>query len=381
MRDWNERLVLSLLRTHGALPKAEIARMTGLSAQTASVIVRELEQDNLLERGEPVRGRVGQPSVPMSLAADGAFFLGLKIGRRSSEMLLVDFHGAIRGRRIRRHEWPTPDAALNFATLAARELIDQLDAPLQARVAGMGIASPFRLWDWADNIGAPQAAMDAWRGFDLRAEVAALHGFPVFHENDATAACGAELVFGKLALPADVVHVYVGFFVGGGLVLDGALHPGRSGNSGALGSMPVRDAQGHRVQLIDIASTARLEAAVIAAGHSSAMIWTTPDYWPVPETILGPWLDAAADGLAQVAVAAQAVVDFQAMVIDGWMPKTVRQRLVEATGAALERQNFAGLERPQLIEGTIGADARALGAAALPLTDRFLVDRGRRPLA
>ena len=113
MRDWNERLVLSLLRTHGALPKAEIARMTGLSAQTASVIVRELEQDNLLERGEPVRGRVGQPSVPMSLAADGAFFLGLKIGRRSSEMLLVDFHGAIRGRRIRRHEWPTPDAALN----------------------------------------------------------------------------------------------------------------------------------------------------------------------------------------------------------------------------------------------------------------------------
>ena len=216
MRDWNERLVLSLLRTHGALPKAEIARMTGLSAQTASVIVRELEQDNLLERGEPVRGRVGQPSVPMSLAADGAFFLGLKIGRRSSEMLLVDFHGAIRGRRIRRHEWPTPDAALNFATLAARELIDQLDAPLQARVAGMGIASPFRLWDWADNIGAPQAAMDAWRGFDLRAEVAALHGFPVFHENDATAACGAELVFGKLALPADVVHVYVGFFVGAG---------------------------------------------------------------------------------------------------------------------------------------------------------------------
>lgn len=35
MRDHNERLVLSLVRQHGSLAKSDIARMTGLSAQTA----------------------------------------------------------------------------------------------------------------------------------------------------------------------------------------------------------------------------------------------------------------------------------------------------------------------------------------------------------
>ena len=42
LRAHNERLVLSLVRRHGALAKADIARRTGLSAQTVSVIMRQL---------------------------------------------------------------------------------------------------------------------------------------------------------------------------------------------------------------------------------------------------------------------------------------------------------------------------------------------------
>ena len=67
MRDYNERLVLSLVRQHGPMAKSDIARMTGLSAQTVSVIMRELEAAQLLVRQEPIRGRIGQPSVPMAL--------------------------------------------------------------------------------------------------------------------------------------------------------------------------------------------------------------------------------------------------------------------------------------------------------------------------
>src|SRR5436190_20023722 len=71
VRAYNERLVLSLVRRHGSLSKAEIARRTGLSAQTVSVIMRSLEHDGLLTRGDPQRGKVGQPSIPMSLNPDG----------------------------------------------------------------------------------------------------------------------------------------------------------------------------------------------------------------------------------------------------------------------------------------------------------------------
>jgi hypothetical protein len=34
-----------------------------------------------------------------------------------------------------------------------------------------------------------------------------------------------------------------------------------------------------------------------------------------------------------------------------------------------------GVETPEVREGSIGEDARSLGAASLPLAERFLVDR------
>ena len=38
MRAYNERLVLSLIRRHGQLSKAEIARRSGLSAQAVTMV-------------------------------------------------------------------------------------------------------------------------------------------------------------------------------------------------------------------------------------------------------------------------------------------------------------------------------------------------------
>ena len=45
-----------------------------------------------------MRGRIGQPSVPLALNPDGAFSIGIKIGRRSADWLLVDFTGTVRQR-------------------------------------------------------------------------------------------------------------------------------------------------------------------------------------------------------------------------------------------------------------------------------------------
>src|SRR5882724_1657092 len=97
MRAYNERLVLSLIRRHGSLPKAEIARLTNLSAQTITVIMRQLATDGLVVEQERQRGKIGQPSVPFALNPDGAFSLGLKIGRRSSDLALIDLTGVVRG--------------------------------------------------------------------------------------------------------------------------------------------------------------------------------------------------------------------------------------------------------------------------------------------
>jgi predicted NBD/HSP70 family sugar kinase len=376
MRDRNERVVLSLVRQNGALAKSDIARVTGLSAQTVSVIMRHLEDDGLLIRGEPVRGRVGQPSVPMSLNPEGALFLGLKIGRRSADLVLVDFTGNVRTMRRRVYRYPTPGAVVAFVAETLPDILRDLPEPLRDRIGGLGVAMPFQLWNWVQVIHAPQDEMDQWQTRDIHAELAALTGMPVFLRNDATAACGAELIFGTGERPTDFLYFYFGTFIGGGLVLSGRLFTGRTGNAAGVGPMPVPGPDGRMRRLFDAASMSVLAEAMEAAGESSDYLWGAPDSWHVSPRILDAWLDGAAEGLASATLSAATLLELEAVLIDGWMPATIRAEIVRRTEAALSRLDLAGVTPPAIREGTVGPHARALGAAAIPLSQRYLIDSG-----
>ncbi|MGL6208544.1 MAG: ROK family transcriptional regulator [Paracoccaceae bacterium] len=375
MRAHNERLVLSLVRTHGALAKSDLARITGLSAQTVSVIMRALEHDGLLQRGTPVRGRIGQPSVPMSLAAEGAFFLGLKIGRRSVDLTLIDFLGTVRATTRKVYRYPTPDAVVAFVREALPGLLGHLPADQQDRIGGLGVAMPFQLWNWVQALGAPQCEMDAWRDRDIQAELAAVTAMPVYLQNDATSACGAELVFGTGERPKDFLYFYFGTFIGGGLVLNGQLFLGRTGNAAGVGPVPVPGADGQMQRLIDVASLASLAASMEAAGESSDHIWERPDHWQVSPRVLDRWIATAAEGLAWATLSASTILELEAVLIDGWMPVSVRRAVTRATQEALARLDLSGITPPQVREGTMGAQARSLGAAAIPLSQRYLIDQ------
>jgi predicted NBD/HSP70 family sugar kinase len=349
--------------------------MTGLSAQTVSVIMRGLEQDGLLKRGQPVRGKVGQPSIPMSLAAEGAFFLGLKVGRRSADLVLTDFLGRMRAARRRVYRYPTPDTVVGFVTEAAPELAAELPPLLRDRIMGMGVAMPFQLWNWVSIIGAPQDEMDDWRVRDIGAELGTALGLPVYVQNDATSACGAELIFGTGERPKDFLYFYFGTFIGGGLVVNGQLFLGRTGNAAAVGSIQVPAPDEGTRRLIDLASMSVLAEAMDAAGEPSDHLWGQHDRWDVSDRVLDPWLDQAAGALAHATLAAAALLEVQVVLIDGWMPVAVRAELTRRTEAALLRLDLAGIDPPVIREGTVGADARALGAAAIPLSQRYLIDQ------
>ena len=375
MRAQNERLVLSLVRQHGALAKSDIARITGLSAQTVSVIMRALEQDGLLLRGEPLRGRIGQPSVPMSIAPDGAYFVGLKIGRRSADLTLVDFVGQVVATQRQTYRYPTPDTVVAFVAQALPIIAATLAPQTRQRISGMGVAMPFQLWNWVQFIGAPQAEMDAWRDRDIQAELSSVTGLPVYVQNDATSACGAELVFGTGERPKDFLYFYFGYFIGGGLVLNGQLFLGRSGNAAGVGPMPVPGPDGQMRRLLTVASMSVLAETMEAAGESSDHLWEQHDRWHVSDHILSDWIDGAAEGLASAALSAATLLEIEAVLIDGWMPIKVRAEITRRTRLALHRLDLLGIEPPVIREGTVGAAARSLGAAAIPLSQRYLIDQ------
>ncbi|WP_417310061.1 ROK family transcriptional regulator [Devosia sp.] len=380
VRLYNERLVLSLIRRHGALPKADIARRTGLSPQTISIITNALEADGLLHRQAPLRGKVGQPLVPYALNPEGALSFGLKVGRRSVDLHLINFTGETLHLLTEVYPFPRPDGIRRFANEGIATLTARLTPDQASRLSGLGIAAPYEMWTWHEEIGAPQSEIDAWRSVDIRADLAANHSFPVYFANDITAACAAELMFGKGAAYPDFLYVFIGSFIGGGLVLDGHLFPGRSRNAAALGSMPARKIDrppgSTPPQLMNVASIYVLERRLRALGRNPDVLWQAPDTWTDDlGPVLNEWIDEVAEAIAYAVVAAVAVVDVETVVLDGAFPPGVRTRIIEQTRKAIAGVNRQGLSPFELIEGSIGNAARALGGAALPLLANYTQDR------
>ncbi len=375
VRAYNERLVLSLVRRHSGLSKAEIARRSGLSAQTVSVIMRSLESDGLLIRGERLRGKVGQPSTPMRLNPDAVFSFGVKIGRRSVDLVLMDFIGRIRLKLRNTYPYPMPEWILPFVVNGIAELEARLTEDERARMAGIGIAAPFEMWSWAQEVGAPQKEMDRWRGVDLRADIADQVNYPVFLQNDATSACGAEMVFGSGQNYPDFLYVFIGSFIGGGVVLNSALFSGRTGAAGAIGPLPVQGRDGSAVPLLKIASIFVLEDMLRANNIDPTPLWFSPDEWVDFGEPLERWIQNTAAALAQAVLAAASIIDFASVIIDGGFPGWVRARIVAATKKALDLHDLQGVVVPEIIAGAVGSQARAIGGASLPLFSRYLLDQ------
>lgn len=377
MRQFNERVVLQAIRLHGSLAKAEIARLTHLTAQTVQVIIARLEADGLVRRLDPVRGKVGQPSIPMALDPDGAFSIGIKIGRRSMDMLLVDFTGHTRERVTLGYDFPEPEAL--FAEIEARlKRLRKALAPAQReRLHGIGVAAPLSLGGWQELLGVAPERAAPWAGIDIRARVAAMSELPVVFVKDTAAACVAELVAGRGREMRSFFYVFVDTFIGGGLVLDSHLHAGLHGNAGAAGSMSLGTgvAGARPAQLLSVASllelerrfrAAGLDAAVLADGRALAEPWR--------DVTLG-WLRDAAPGIALAVHNAACLLDLGGVILDGSFDAALRDAMIAEVAHALDAHDWEGVARPALLAGTIGSDARAIGGALLPLYANFAPDR------
>ena len=379
MRQFNERVVLQALRTHGGLAKADLARLTGLTAQTIGLITARLDEDDLLTRGAPVRGKVGQPSVPIGLNPDGAFAIGIKIARRSADWLLVDFTGRVRQRISVAYDFPDATTLLPTIRTNLECLVDGLGS-LASRVVGVGVAAPFQLGGWHRMLGLTEAQADAWNHLDLGAAVQQMTDLPVSFAKDTTAACVAELLQGKGRDIHSFLYLFLDTFVGGGLVLHSHLHRGEHGNAGAVASLPLAVAapgvKDLPPQLISLASLWELEQRLRAHGLDPMAAYdgrALQDPWR-PHAL--DWVARAAPALAHCIVSGSAFMDLEAVVIDGVVAPGLLAELISHTQQSLAAYNWEGLQTPpSLVPGSIGSDARALGGALLPLHASFAPDR------
>lgn len=376
MRQFNERVVLQAIRLNGSLPKADLARLTGLTAQTIGLITTRLVDDDLLVKHDKVRGRIGQPSVPLALNPQGAFSMGIKIGRRSTEWLLVDFTGVVCQRHTLHYDFPVAHTLLP-AIGERLHALHQALGPLRDRLVGIGVAAPFQLGGWHKMLGLSDADATEWDAIDLGAHIQTLTEVPVSFVKDTSAACMAELVAGRGRDLKSFLYLFVDTFVGGGLVINSHLHVGSHGNAGAVASLPTGLLNGHTAppQLVRYTSLWELEQRFIAQGLDPSAAYDERALSPPFHTETEAWLRQSVPALAHSVVSGSAFLDLKTVVMDGSFCRALLLRMIEATTEALKAYNWEGLWPVTVVAGNVGPDAGALGGALLPLHAHFAPDQ------
>jgi predicted NBD/HSP70 family sugar kinase len=383
VRQFNERIILSLLRRLGTASKADLARHANLTANTAGQIVHELEAEGLVRSDGKRQGDRGQPATLLRLDPQGAYSIGVKIGRRSVDTLLVDFAGQVIEQRRRERPFPLPEEAVSMVVEDVAAVREAIAGDHARRLAGLGVATPYNMGSWRRELDIPSEAYRAWNEFDIAARLTAETGFATLIENDGTAAAVAELFQGRGRELNDFLYVFVGSALGGGVVIGGDCHRGAHGNAGDLGLMPTSPsrlatapAPSDRPEIL--LTRASVNALIRHLRGSGTAVGSREelDAAIVAQPVLvDEWLDDCAEALVGPLLSAVCVLDVEAVVLDGDLPRPVLESLVERLHRLVTAAVPEAREAPPIGLGRIGRQAAAIGAAILPLHFNYSPNR------
>ena len=232
-RPYNRRIVLEAIRRLGPIARGDIAKGVGLTVQTVSTIVRELEEQGyvLSVREEP-KGR-GLPPATLRINPDGGYAVGIHLTPLTIDAALINLSGDVIESLHRDVPNATPDHA--FEQIGA--MVGELTGTRSGRVIGVGMALPGPFGVETLSFVGP-TTMAGWQDVPLRERLTAATGLPAFFENDMAAAAMGERLYGLGAGLSDYYYLYFGVGLGGAMVHDGAVLRGAFGNAGEIGHIP-----------------------------------------------------------------------------------------------------------------------------------------------
>ena len=241
-RIGNRERVIELLRTRGALTRADLARSLSLSRATVSNVVAALYHEGLVVETEgtdtAVQPRQGRPGALLTLNPSAGVVVGIDFGHTHMRVIVADLAHTVLAENTRilvrdhdaRHALENAVAMTEETLLAAR--VDR------AKVIGVGAGVPGPVNTLTGAVGSSSIA-PSWVGLRPGDELAGRLNLPVLVDNVGNLGALAEVTWGAGQGSQVAVYVKLGTGVGAGFVLGGRIFRGSCGTAAEFGHMTV----------------------------------------------------------------------------------------------------------------------------------------------
>jgi predicted NBD/HSP70 family sugar kinase len=233
LRQLNARTVLEMIRDHGPVSRAEIARMADISKPTVSLALRALLEAGLV-REAPAPGDDGPTfgAIFFEVDPEAATVLGIDIGGRYLRMALADVTGATRARADVETDHGSAESVLAMIPAVAERLIADAGVPRE-RLAGAVVGVPGVVEPASGRVSLAEN-VPGLAGEPVADRVQEVLGAPAQVVNDVNLAAIGERDHGAGRGVQSFVFVSVGTGLGAGIVVGGELVSGSHGAAGEI---------------------------------------------------------------------------------------------------------------------------------------------------
>lgn len=373
-RIFNRRLIFEALHQSGPLSRIDIAKRVGLTPQTVSGITRELlDQQFIIETGRS-QGQRGQPQIYLGPNPVAGFSIGIHLDRNRVVMVVCNLLLEVIGRKIWAGDTRDPDSTLKHIARLTDDLIAEAAVP-RDKIWSIGLVLPTLdedIYDFATK----QPGWDAWANVPVAQRLKDLCGLTVLVENDATAAAIGEHFARSDRDKRNFAHLYIGYGVGAGVIIDGMPLKGVWGNAGELGLLPFqpkRMRDNGEPPIIDSVLSlsgiaAALEWSIEEADAAVADLSILADLHSQRDPRLSSWMEEAGLCLRFLTAILESTTDPEFITVGGSLPPSIITALVERA-YPLHRSLSERKDRlwPRLLVGQLTDDAPVIGAASLPI--------------
>ena len=235
LRRINERRLFETLQQHGPASRADLTRLTGLTAPTVSKAVESLLARGLAEEIEPIAHALGRPGKLVRPATESAVVLGVVIDVSSCSVTATGLDGRVSELLTQRFATPgTYAALLDAIERSCRDLVDQTKRQIQ----GIGISVPGLINDrLGEIVFSPNLHLLDKR--NPASDLAERIGCECLLLQESYALCLGERLHGAAQGLDDFALLDVEAGLGLGVISGGRLLAGHSGMAGELGHITV----------------------------------------------------------------------------------------------------------------------------------------------
>ncbi|MFG0213981.1 ROK family protein [Brevibacillus porteri] len=233
-KQHNKQMILDIIKKQRPISRAEIAKITRMSATSIGRFVSELCEEGLIRETELTSSGVGRKAIMLDIEPGAIYTIGVDMAKKRISFGIMDFSEAIIAQHRMDHKTQdsTPEETAELICIEIEGMLNQTGIPLE-KVVGIGMGMPGVI-NYERGIVQLSTTL-GWKDVAFASLIEKRLKIKTVIDNDLKVKILSEYLYGSAKGSNKTALIGIGTGIGSALIINGEVFRGGSNSAGELG--------------------------------------------------------------------------------------------------------------------------------------------------